>query len=91
LLELLWIDISIAEAFNLLYSATMQKISVYSFLYSFKVHTRNSEKVFWIPRSFRQRNLTMSQTTGNLKIALVPAQLHIVVLEIWVRKYLQSL
>lgn len=66
-------------------------MSVYSLLCSFSIHTRNSELVFWIPWSFRQNTLTNSQTTGSLKIALVPAQLHIGGLEIWARKYLQSL
>lgn len=64
---------------------------LFIFFYSFNLQTRNSELAFWIPWSFRQKNLTIPQTTGNLKIALVPAQLHIVVLEIWVRKYLQGL
>lgn len=87
LLELLWIDTSRGEVCNLS-SAAIQKISACSFLYSPCVYTRNSELVFWIPRSSRQRNLTISQTTGNLKIAFVPAQLHTAVLEIWVRKHL---
>lgn len=88
LLELLWSDISRAEIFKLLSPTAIQKISDDSFMSSVCVYTRNSELIFWIPQSFRQRNLKISQTTGNLKIAFVPAQLHTVVLEIWVRKYL---